>query len=772
VGTRLAKIGGILQETSTEELARQEGLPSAPTSPLGAAGIGASQDMAKMSGTGAQIRATIRETLKERTDVMDVMGEAERGASRGRFQVQQIQQQLQTLGGLGSLDNRVAELVRARITASEQPVAGLTNEVNAKALEDTIKLANPLLKDNDLKNAVDKAKEGFESLRTNTSQSGVVALLNSIGIEATINDDATTLAQKLAETGIYDQATAEDIKDAMDKIALDTKDIKVKDLQKDDLDFDKASAAAVLGLDVEDLDNMTLGEVKSQLAAYRSSTFTNIDELREVLDNPFSSQSQKDFARKRLAELGAVGVTSFEQKANNLQAQMEEGDTVKVGDKYIPVEQIMTDPTLRATIAAALDSPEELAKLAKSDSALADWVKKNAGALKDIKDELTAGLGDLAANLKEQKDYYADAPPDALDKLVPGWRNATDADLDKLKADQITNLKTVGQVLNGSLVEDDKGNDIPLSSDQRNMALTLLSRLGKDKAIAFPAAMLNSIVTTAGSETEAVDMLNAYTTTSEDKAWQGSINATVAFAFTPDQYYTQKIYDEEVAEIVGSFLSEFTSIQGVVDKINTLMKSTSPADRVQAIELAKQLANIKGEVNRKINKNTIDKKREEIKVEKQRTNYLGEKKPLEDAFTYITDQLAGRPDGHLKNRGSEVVQNLKSKLATLSMQAQEGSITFEQALAKAKELKAEMAGHLSAFADDKNHREKHPEAALDAVRMLLDSGLKENLNEADRKKLRDNIQLIIDRSTLMRLMTSASRYDAVINTANELLNRV
>ena len=772
MGTRLAKIGGILQETSTEELARQEGLPSAPTSPLGAAGIGASQDMAKMSGTGAQIRATIRETLKERTDVMDVMGEVERGASRGRFQVQQIQQQLQTLGGLGSLDNRVAELVRARITASEQPVAGLANKVDDKALEDTIKLANPLLTEDALATAVDKAKEGFESLRENTSKSGVVALLKSIGIQATINDDATTLAQKLAETGIYDQATTEDIKDAMDKIALDTKELKVKDLEKDDLDFDKASAAAVLGLDVEDLDNMTLGEVKSQLAAYRSSTFTNVDELREVLDNPFSSQSQKDFARKRLAELGAVGVTSFEQKANNLQAQMEEGDTVKVGDKQVKVEEIMTDPTLRATIATALDSPEELAKLAKSDSALADWVKKNAGALKDIKDELTTGLGDLAANLKEQKDYYADAPPDALDKLVPGWRNATDADLDTLKADQITNLMTVGQVLNGSLVKDDKGKDIPLSSEQRNMALTLLSRLGKDKAIAFPAAMLNSIVTTAGSETEAVDMLNAYTTTSEDKAWQGSINATVAFAFTPDQYYTQKIYDEEVAEIVGSFLSEFTSIQGVVDKINALMKSTSPADRVQAIELAKQLANIKGEVNRTINEKTVNKKREEIKVEKQRTDYLGEKKPFEDAFTYITDQLAGRPDGHLKNRGSEVVQNLKSKLATLSMQAQEGSITFEQALVKVKELKAEMAGHLSAFADDKNHREKHPEAALDAVRMLLDSGLKENLNEADRKKLRDNIQLIIGRSTLMRQMTSASRYDAVINTANELLNRV
>lgn len=772
MGTRLAKIGGILQETSSEELARQQGLPSAPTSPLGAAGIGASQDVAKMSGTGTQIRATIRETLKERTDVMDVMGEAERGASRGRFQVQQIQQQLQTLGGLGSLDNRVAEMVRARITASEQPVEGLANKVNDKALEDAIKLANPLLTGEELAAAIASAKEGFESLRSSTSKSGVVALLKSIGIQATIDDDATTLAQKLAETGIYDQATAEDIKNAMDKIALDTKELKVKDLDTADLDFDKASTAAVLGLDVEDLDNMTLGEVKSQLAAYRSNTFTNVDELREVLDNPFSSQAQKDFARKRLAELGAVGVTSFEQKANNLQAQMEEGDTVKVGDKQVKVEEIMTDPTLRATIATALDSPEELDKLRKVDPELADWIVKNQEALKDIKDELTAGLGNLAVNIKDQKDYYDGLPPDALDKLVPGWRNASDSTLDTIRTDNVTNLKTVGLVLNGSLAKDDKGNDIPLTADQRSLALALLSRIGKDKAIAFPAAMLNSIVTTAGSEAEAVDMLNAYTTTSEDKAWQGSINTTVAFAFTPDQYYTQEIYDEEVATIVSSFLPEFTSIKGVVDKINALMKSASPADRVQAVELAKQLANIKNEVNRTINEKTINKKREEIKTEKQRTDYLGEKKPLEDAFTYIIEQLTGRPDGHLKTRGSEVVQNIKSKLATLSMQAQDGTITFEQALAKAKELKTEMAGHLSAFADDKNHREKHPEAALDAVRMLLDSGLKDNLSEADRKKLRDNIQLIIDRSTLMRQMTSTARYDAVINTANELLNRV
>jgi hypothetical protein len=700
-----------------------------------------------MSGTGAQIRATIRETLKERTDVMDVMGEAERGASRGRFQVQQIQQQLQTLGGLGSLDNRVAEAVRARITASQEPQPGLQNKVNDKALEDAIKLANPLITTEELAAAVASAKEGFEALRANTSKSGVVALLKSIGIQATIDDDATSLSQKLAETGIYEQATVEDIKDAMDKIAESTKELKVKDLEKEDLDFDKASAAAVLGLDIEDLDNMTLGEVKSQLAAYRSNTFTNVDELREVLDNPFSSQSQKDFARKRLAELGAVGVTSFEQKANNLQAQMEEGDTVKVGDKQVKVEEIMTDPTLRATIATALDSPEELDKLRKVDSELADWVVKNQEALKDIKDELTAGLGNLAANLKNQKDYYDGLAPDALDKLVPGWRNASDSTLDAIKTDNATNLKTVGLVLNGSLVKDDKGQDIPLSAEQRSLALTLLGRIGKDKAVAFPPAMLNSIVTTAGSETEAVDMLNAYTTTSEDKAWQGSINATVAFAFTPDQYYTQEIYNKEVEGIVRSFLSEFGSIQAVVDKINALMKSTSPADRIQAIELAKQLANIKGEVNRKINKDTIDKKREEIKVEKQRTDYLGAKKPLEDAVTYISEQLTNRPDGHLKTRGSEVLQSFESKLATLSAQAQEGSISFEQALATANQHKTDLASQLSAFVDDQNHREKHPEAALDAARMILDSGLSPSLSDSDRTKLRSNLQAIIDRYT-------------------------
>ena len=734
MGTRLAKIGGILQETSSEELARQQDLPAAPTSPLGMAGIGASQDMAKMAGTGVQIRATIRETLKERTDVRDAMGEAERGATRGRFQVEQIQQQLQTLGGLGSLDNRVAEAVRARITAAEKPVTGLQNKIDDTALEATLKQSNPLLAGEELTVAVAAAKTALETLRSSPNAKNIVTVLTSLGIKATINDSASDLAQKLAETGVYDQATTEDIKEAMDQIALDTKDLKVEELT--DLPFDKASAAAVLGITAADLDKMTLGEVKSQLAAYRSNTFTDVDELREVLDNPFSSQGQKDFARKRLTELGAVGVTSFEQKANNLQAQMEEGDTVKVGNKQIKVEDITTDPTLRATVAGALDDPKAMTDLEKSDPELAKWINTNKDALVPIKDELVKGLGNFAANLKSIKEYYGDAPPDALDKLVPGWRDATDTALEDLKKDQIANLGTIGQTLSGTLGK------VTLDATQRNTALGLLARLGQTKAKQFSTDMLASLVTTACSEQEAVDFLNAYLTTSEDTRWKAEINTTVAFAFTPDEYYTQKVYDEEVAAIVSSSLPELSSLQEVVDKINQLAGSNSPADRLKAEELSKDLAKIKGQINSTINKTTIDKKREEIKLDRQLTDYLGVKKGLDDSLAGLVNELKNRPGGHLKDRGSEVVGNLKSKLATLSMQAQEGSISFEEAKKQADNLKTELAGELAAFLFDKNHREKHFDAAIEAVHYMLRYGLAASLSPNVRNGIRKIVSSI------------------------------
>lgn len=590
MGTRMAKIGGILQEVSGEELARQTGLEAPPTSPLGMQGIGASQDVAKMAGTGEQVRAVLRETLKERTDTRDVMGEAERGATRGRFNVAQIQQQLQTLSGVGSLDNRVAEEVRKRITgvgAAGEPK--FENTIDDKAIANALTAAGFI---GDPAAKIAEVRAALVSLRDNGTKPALVGVLAALGIKATIDDTASDLATKLQNLGVINQAGAADIKKRFDETAEATKDLKVKDLGTN-IDFDKTLAAQVLGITADKLEGMTLAEVKAQLAAYRSETFTDLDELREALTNPFSSQSQKDFARKRLAELGALGVTSVEQKTDNLQTQMEEGDTVKVGNKQVKVEEIMTDQTLRLTVATALDSPEELEKLRKTDKDLADWIEKNQKALQNVRGQLTAGLTDFATNQKAIKDYLVDAPTDVLDKLVPGWRDAKDTTLDKFKP---TLPPALASALNAT------GED----KTARLAVITALTKLSPDFVKTFSTTTFDDIIKLAGTDTaRAEELAKAWYDTSTESFATGLVTMQNKPAYKPTADLTG-IYDEATEYLVERVTGTRQSLAKFVESINTKMKSTSPSDRLQATQMSAQLGQITDFMNSRLTQGAIE----------------------------------------------------------------------------------------------------------------------------------------------------------------------
>lgn len=723
MGTRMAKIGGILQEVSGEELARQTGLEAPPTSPLGMQGIGASQDVAKMAGTGEQVRAVLRETLKERTDTRDVMGEAERGATRGRFNVAQIQQQLQTLSGVGSLDNRVAEEVRKRITgvgAAGEPK--FENTIDDKAIANALTAAGFI---GDPAAKIAEVRAALVSLRDNGTKPALVGVLAALGIKATIDDTASDLATKLQNLGVINQAGAADIKKRFDETAEATKDLKVKDLGAN-IDFDKTLAAQVLGITADKLEGMTLAEVKAQLAAYRSETFTDLDELREALTNPFSSQSQKDFARKRLAELGALGVTSVEQKTDNLQTQMEEGDTVKVGNKQVKVEEIMTDQTLRLTVATALDSPEELEKLRKTDKDLADWIEKNQKALQNVRGQLTAGLTDFATNQKAKKDYLAKAPADLLDKLTPGWREASDADFATWKASLATSSPTLVHVL-------DKLQD-PKTSKGYDFALDAVSTLSADQVKTFSTAVLDSIASNANSGEEAKTLLRSYQGT-QDQNWIASIVEPSVPAFDVD--FGAEDYKSVVEPALAQFAPGFTSIKDLVDKINELRVSNNVADRAKAIDLAGQLANIKGELARNLTPDKIAQTKEKNKTTREKAELNQSFGLVDSTIGKIVKSLGERGDDHLARRGAEVFADIKSQAKGIALDLQLGRLSFVDAQNKIKELQTNMAGQLAAFFFDDNHRIKNPPASMDAVQLLLDSGVSANLSPSDRTKLKN-----------------------------------
>ena len=756
MGTRMAKLGGILQEVSGEELARQTGLEAPPTSPLGMQGIGASQDVAKMAGTGEQVRATIRETLKERTDTRDVMGEAERSATRGRFDVAKIQQQLQTLSGVGSLDNRVAELVRARLTGAGTEPVSFTNDVDLKQVETQIRLNNPLIKPEELTAALASAQATLTALRDTPTATNVVAVLNSLGIKATINDSASDLATKLAQTNVFKQATVQDIKNKLDNTASLTKDLKVKDLQT--VDFDKTMAATVLGVKPDELENMTLAEVKAQLAAYRSDTFSDLDELREALANPFSSQAQKDFARKRLAELGAVGVTSIEEKTDNLQAQMEEGDTVKVGNRQVKVADITTDPGLRATVATALDSPDEMTKLEKVDPELAKWIKTNQAALKQVKDQLTAGLGGFAANQKQYKDYLGATSPDLLDKLIPGWRDAKDTAFTDWKSSTAKSAPALVHVLD----------NVP--KDKQDFVLAALATLPASTAKTFSTTILDSIAINADSGEEATSLLRSYQDT-ENKDWIASISEPAAPAFDAD--FAQADYDALVGPALKAFAPGFGSVKDLVDKINQLRVSANVADRQQAKDLSAQLANVKGELARTATPEKIQSIKDKNKTGKQETAFKEATTFVDTTIGNITKSLSGRGGDHLATRGAEVFSNIKSELAQLPMKVQLGEISLEEAKNQANALKGRMGAELGAFIDDKNHLVKNTPAALDAVDLILSSNLLQSMSPGDRDLLKKNLDAAISFSRDMAKKTFyPDHWNGLADRAEALRSRV
>lgn len=643
MGTRLSKIAGTLTETSGEELARQQGLPAAPTSPLGMQAVGGSQDIAKMAGTPNQVRATIRETLKERTDVRDVMGEAERGSERKRFDVERIQQQLQSLTGLGSLDNRVAEAVRARLTSTTG--IEFKNEVDRAAVEQVMRTSG-LTTDSA---SVDGVIAALVQLRDNMTPDNVAAMLKKLGISATIDDGAAGLAQKLVQSGVFKQASIDDVKSRLSQQLENVKNFKIKDLGTVDdtgkvvygnLDFDPKNAADALGLTEEQMGNLTLAEAKAMLASYRQRSFADVDELRDLVANPFATQGQKDFARKRLAELGAIGVTSLEEKNDDLQAQMEQGDTVQVGNRQIRVTELTTDPTYRATIATALSSPEELEKLRLTDPKLADWIDANKKALIDVASQLTTGLGDFATKQKAYKDYMAGASPDLLDKLIPGWRDAKDVDLTEWS-------KTLPAVLKATFDTTDSA-----QRGVRLAALQALLPLSTDFIRGMSTAALTSIVNDAGGDVgKAAELAKAWyqSTLLQPEVEQESFG----LKFVPTDSAEKGIYDDATQFLVERVTGTKQSLAQLIDSVKAKLNSDKATDRQEGIRMLGELSQVKALMNNRLTQTNIkdlkdrkdnaarlakevENKNKEVQAAQNRTSLTP--KPMAEIFQMMPEQ--------------------------------------------------------------------------------------------------------------------------------------
>jgi hypothetical protein len=643
MGMRLGKIAGTLQEMSGEELARQQGLPAAPPTPLGTQGIGASQDVAKMAGTPNQIRAMVQDSLMERQRTKDLLGESERTNGRKRYSVESLQEKMNVLEGLGSLEGRIPEYVRTKLQTAQ--TVSVPNTVDVSAIEQH--LLGKGMKESDVAAAV----AAVEKVRNaGASAADISAALQALKIDATITDDTTALASKLAP--FFVQAGTDTIQKQISTALGNFSNIKMKDLPDDIAQFtnqqnDVMDVASVLGLTDAQFDNMTLGEVRAQLKAWKTRNFQDVEILRDVLQDPSYSMAEKDFARQRLAEMGAVGVTSIEQKTNNLEAQVAEGDTVVVGGQAVKVAELMSDPKLKATIATALESDDELAKLGKTDAQLADWISRNKAALVPVRNELLKGTETFAANNKVFADKFGEDSATyskLFDTLIPGWKNAKSQDWAAWSTEAAKTNPTLISILNEP------------ASAERSQKLNILTALPTEYAKTFSIANVNSIATAAkGDSARAVELAKDWYDSSQSDVT--SLTPELALqGFTPelDADFPKEDYDTFTATIIEGETGINQSLATYVDQMKKLTAGT-PEQRSEAMAMYRKLGDIAGMIKRKLSPTNLKTVKEFNKVKREKTAAVEQKnrelavaqnktsltpKPIQEVLQLLPEQRA------------------------------------------------------------------------------------------------------------------------------------
>jgi len=647
MGMRLGKIAGTLQELSAEELARQQGLPAAPPTPLGTQGIGASQDVAKMAGTPNQIRAMVQDSLMERTRTKDLLGESERTNGRKRYSVESLQEKMNVLEGLGSLEGRIPEYIRTQLSTAK--TVSVPNTTNVNAI--TQHLASLGVTD---KASIDAATKAVEAVRAAGATPAQVAdALKALKIDATITDGTTELATKLAP--FFTEASIDDVKKQISTVLQDFSDVKMRELPEEFARFADPSnnvtdAAAILGLTDEQFGNMTLGEVRAQLKAWKTRNFQDVEILRDVLQDPSYSMAEKDFARQRLAEMGAVGVTSIEEKTNNLEAQVAAGDTVVVGGQAVKVSELMSDPKLKATIATALESDDELAKLEKTDKDLAAWIKNNKAALVPVRNELLKGTEAFAANNKVFADKIGEdsaAYSKLFDSLIPGWKDAKSQNWDTWSADKNQTLISILNEPPGA---------------ERTQKLNILAALPVEYAKTFSIANVNSIATAAkGDSAKAVELAKDwYDSSQSDVTGLNSALALQGFAPELDADFGQPDYDSFTSMIVKRFSGTEEGLGTYIDRMKKLASGTAE-ERSKAMQMYRELGNITGAIKSTLSPTNLKSIKEFSKTRREK-NALVEQKNNEISVAQRRANITPRSVDEV----FELIPNFKNELNQIS----------------------------------------------------------------------------------------------------------
>lgn len=429
------------EETSLADRVKAAGTTT-PTTPAGAASIGASPDAAKMVGTPAQKQAAVQQTEKEQTlEGVNRLSQPRQQATQQETAATNLSN---TFSKLGSMGTRVQALV-------DQKLQSVSQAGNAQATVKDSGLAGAL--------GIDPSQVAAQTSDPNSPLNLAKAALQVLSQTPT-GLEAEKALQTLANLGIQHETArglldtgASAIGTAVAAVTPDT--LKASDLDVSQLGFaNLAEMAATLGVPEETLANANVATIQQMARDAQQRELAKVDTLKAQLRNTPVGSAQHKILMQQLADMGQVGVTGAEAQAQEAVQKLNTADQVTVGDTTMSVEDMLKDDNLSNLISQYVQAdPATRDKILPADKFgdLRAWVDSNQQALGVLANDLQATSKAFGTVQAQWDDLATTSGVPLTDELmatiVPGWNRDTVVTSEDLQAakDTLAN-SSIGQV--------------------------------------------------------------------------------------------------------------------------------------------------------------------------------------------------------------------------------------------------------------------------------------------------------------------------------------
>lgn len=355
---------GQLAKTSTEELAKQTGLPAQLTTPVGNAVLGANPHQAKMAGTPNQKTSALRQSIQGTQD-LDTATREKQARNIATTSEQSEVNKSQGLQGLGGLQDRVNDIAKTKLAAGAKAAASSPAALTTA----TSTIAG-------MPELVNKLKANPQDQATLAS----IAQLLHPG-QALTPDEVSHLVSTDTAAGIAQKVD---------------NNVKASELPGD------VQANIKKALPGADLNNMTIEQLQDAIQQEIDAEMSQVSDINQKMGSVYTGEAERGAALSDARDLGAVGVTSAENQAQSVNQQIQQGDTITFMGKQVPLSTFLSDDNIANVVRDFITNPNS-----DTNKQLAEQNPDFTKFVSQYKDTLEAAVKDLAGGVAEQQKTVA-----------------------------------------------------------------------------------------------------------------------------------------------------------------------------------------------------------------------------------------------------------------------------------------------------------------------------------------------------------------------------